>query len=168
MIKRFVVATAFLAVPFVALPAAAQVTTPPPSQGPITSLPSNLQQERMTIQQDQLQILNVVTQMRTDNANNNTNAVAAGRTALRIAQLKLETDMAKLRTDAQTAMQGDITALNTALTQLQQSQSANNGNSSADQTAVNEAEQTLAADRALIFGGLGSLVFGGGSDSCQF
>src|SRR3954468_11267420 len=128
MIKRFVVATAFLAVPFVALPAAAQVTTPP-SQGPITTLPANLQQDRTTIQQDQLQILNVVTQMRTDNANNNTNAVAAGRTALRIAELKLETDMAKLRADAQTAMQSDITALNTALTQLQQSQSGNNGNS---------------------------------------
>jgi len=154
MSKRLIMATAFLVVPFAALTAQAQTQ-------PITTLPANLQADRNAIELDEVQIQTFLDKIRTDAAAGNASALAADRTALRIAQMKLEADVAKLRQDASVALQGDTTELTQALTQLQSDQAAGNASGAAlDQTAVNLADQTLAANRQLIFGGLGGLGTG--------
>ena len=139
-----------LATSLVALQAAAQ-----------TTLPANLQADRATIQQDQTLVQNLVQQHRTDEATGNSAAVAADRTALRLAHMKIGQDFGQLRQDAQPLLQPDQAALTTALTQLYSAQHTNNvGAVQTDQAAVAAAETQLRSDSEAIFGGLDN-SFGG-------
>ena len=151
MTSKFVsLSVAALAASLVALQAAAQ-----------TTLPANLQADRVTIQQDQTLVQNIVQQHRTDEATGNSAAVAADRTALRLAHMKTGQDFGQLHQDAQPLLQADQAALTTALTQLYSAQHTNNVSAvQTDQAAVAAAETQLRTDREAIFGGLGN-SFGG-------
>ena len=139
-----------LAASLVALRAAAQST-----------LPANVQADRATIQQDQTLVQNTVQQLRIDEAAGNSSAVAADRTALRLAHMKTGQDFGQLRQDAQPILQPAQAALTAALTQLYSDQHANNASAvQTDQAAVAAAETQLRTDREAIFGGLGE-GFGG-------
>jgi DNA polymerase III gamma/tau subunit len=136
---------AFLAASLVALPAAAQST-----------LPASVQADRATIQQDQALVQNIVQQLKIDEAAGNSAAVAADRTALRLAHMKTGQDLSQLRRDAQPTLQPDQAALTATLTQLYSDQRANNVSAvQTDQAAVTAAETQLRTDREAIFGGLG-------------
>jgi hypothetical protein len=148
--KFLALSIAALAASLYALQAAAQ-----------SALPANVQAARATIQQDQTLVQNVIQQLRTDEAAGNAAAMAADRTALRLAHMKTGQDFDQLRQDAQPILQPDQAALTTALTQLYSAQHA--GNASAvqtDQAAVAAAETQVKTDREAIFGGLGK-GFGG-------
>jgi hypothetical protein len=139
-----------LAASLVALRAAAQST-----------LPANVQSDRATIQQDQTLVQNTVQQLRIDEAAGNSSAVAADRTALRLARMKTGQDFGQLHQDAQPILQPAQAALTAALTQLYSDQHANNASAvQTDQAAVAAAETQLRTDREAIFGGLGE-GFGG-------
>lgn len=143
--RALLLSTFVLAAPLAAQHAAAQ-----------TTLPANLQADRATIQQDHTLMQGVITQLRSDEAAGNAAAVAADRTALRLAHIKTRQDFAKLHEDAQPVLQPDQAALTSALTQLHADQVANNaGALPADQAAVGTAEKQLLADREAVFGGLG-------------
>jgi hypothetical protein len=146
MTSKFLsLSVAALAASVVALPAAAQ-----------TPLPANLQADRATIQQDQTLVQSIVQQHRTDEAAGNSAAVAADRTALRLARMKTGQDFGQLHQDAQPLLQPGHAALTTALTQLYTDQHTNNVSAvQADQAAVAAAEAQLKTDREAIFGGLG-------------
>lgn len=151
MNSKFVwLSIAALAASLVSLQAAAQST-----------LPANVQADRATIQQDQTLVKNIVQQLRTDEAAGNSSAVAADRTALRLAHMKTGQDLGQLRQDAQPILQPDQAALIVALTQLHSDQLANNASAvQTDQTAVAAAETQLKTDREAIFGGLGKAFDG--------
>jgi hypothetical protein len=139
-----------LAASLVALRAAAQST-----------LPANVQADRATIQQDQTLVQNTVQQLRIDEVAGNSSAVAADRTALRLAHMKTGQDFGQLRQDAQPILQPAQAALTAALTQLYSDQHANNASAvQTDQAAVAAAETQLRTNREAIFGGLGE-GFGG-------
>jgi hypothetical protein len=121
-----------------------------------TPLPANVQADRAAIQQDQALVQGAASQFRTDRAAGNAAAVAADRTALRLARMKAAEDFGALLRDAQPILQPDRTAVVAALTQLHADQVANNASAlQADQAAVVAAESQLKADREAIFGGLG-------------
>jgi hypothetical protein len=148
--KHLSLSVVALAASFVALQAAAQ-----------TTLPANLQADRATILQDQTLVQGIVQQHRTDEATGNSAAVAADRTALRLAHMKIGQDFGQLRQDAQPLLQPDQAALTTALTQLYSAQHTNNVSAvQTDQVAVAAAEAQLRTDRETIFAGLGN-PFGG-------
>jgi hypothetical protein len=143
--------TFVLAAPLAAQQAVAQAT-----------LPATLQADRATIQQDQALMKSVVTQLKSDEAAGDTAAVAADRTALRLAHIKVGQDFGKLHADAQSILQPDVAALTSALTQLHTDQVANNtGAIPTDQAAAAAAEKQIMTDREAIFAGLGH-GFGGG------
>lgn len=134
-----------LAAPLIAQQAAAQ-----------TILPADVQADRTTIQQDRIDVQNAMSQLRTDEAAGNAAAVAADRTALRLARMKTGRDFGKLLQDAQPILQPDLAALMAALTQLHSDQLANNASAvRTDQAGVAAAEKQLMTDREAIFGGLG-------------
>jgi len=62
-----------------------------------SALPASVQADRATIQQDQTLVQNIAQQLRTDEAAGNAAAVAADRTALRLAHVKAGEDMGQLR-----------------------------------------------------------------------
>jgi len=143
--KLLSLSIAALAASFVAQQATAQ-----------TTLPSNVQADRATIQQDVTLVQGIAQQRRTDEAAGNSAAVAADRTELRLAHMKLGQDFGQLHQDAQPLLQPDQAALTAALTQLYTAQKSNNSSAvQADEAAVVAAETQLKADRAAIFGGLG-------------
>ena len=143
--RVLLLSTFILAAPLAAQQAVAQ-----------TTLPANLQADRATIQQDQALMKSVVTQLRSDEAAGNTAAVAADRTAMRLAHIKVGQDFGKLHADAQPILQPDVAALTSALTQLHADQVANNtGGIPADQAAAAAAEKQLLTDREAIFADLG-------------
>jgi hypothetical protein len=146
MNSKFVwLSTGLLAATLIAQQASAQAT-----------LPANLQADRVAIQQDKLLVQNIAGQLRTDEVAGNAAAVAADRTALRLAQIKGAQDLGVLRQDAQPILQPDQAALIAALTQLHSDQLANNASAvQTDQAAVTAAETQLRTDRETIFGGLG-------------
>ena len=120
-----------------------------------TALPAGVQADRATIQQDATNRQNAFTQLKSDEQAGNTAAVAADRTALQLARLQARIDFGKLHQDAQGVLQADQTTLMTALTQLHTDQVANNATAvQADQSAVQNAEAQLKADRNAIFGDL--------------
>jgi hypothetical protein len=122
-----------------------------------TTLPANLQADRATIQQDQTAARNLVQQLRTDEAAGNSAAVAADRTALRLAHMKTGQDFGQLHEDAQPILQPDQAALTTALTQLYSAQHANDaGAVQTAQAAVTAAETQIRTDREAVFGELGN------------
>src|ERR1700686_776713 len=95
---------------FAALPAASPVmaqttTTPTP---PAATLPANVQADLATVQEDQAAMKAAVTQLRADEKSNSAN-VAADRTAVRLARLKLRMDAQRLHTDALPILQSDET-----------------------------------------------------------
>jgi hypothetical protein len=111
----------------------------------------------MTIQQDAATLQTARTQLQTDERAGNAAAVAADRTAIRLARMQLGLDFGKLHQDAQGVLQPDQTTLMAALAQLHTDQVANNASAvQADQTAVQNAETRLKNDRTAIFGDLGS------------
>ena len=121
-----------------------------------TPLPANVQTDRATIQQDATNLHNLHTQLKTDEAAGNTAAVAADRTASRLARMQLMQDFGNLHHDAQGILQPDQTTLMAALTQLHTDQVANNASAAeADQAAVQSAETQLKTDRSAVFGDLG-------------
>ena len=139
-----------IATSLVALQAAAQ-----------TTLPANLQADRATLQQDRTLVQNIVQQHRSDEAAGNAAAVAADRTALRLARMKTAEDFGQLHQDAQPILQPDQAALKAALTQLYSAQQASNASAvQAGQAAVVVAETQIKSDHEAIFGGLGH-GFGG-------
>lgn len=141
---------AVLAASLVALPAAAQST-----------LPANVQADRATIQQDQALAKSLSQQLKNDEAAGNAAAVAADRTALRLARMKTGQDFGQLRQDAQPFLQPNQAALTAALTQLYSDQRANNVSAvQMDQAAVAAAETQIKATRVAIYGDLGK-AFGG-------
>jgi hypothetical protein len=128
-----------------ALPVAAQST-----------LPANVQADRATILQDQALAKDLSQQLKNDEAAGNAAAVAADRTALRLARMKTGQDFGQLRQDAQPLFQPDQAALTASLTKLLTDQQANNvGAVQMDQTAVAAAETQLRATRVAIYGDLG-------------
>jgi hypothetical protein len=143
--RLLLVSLAALAAPFVAQQAAAQST-----------LPANLQTDRATIQEDHALVKSAMTQLRTDEAAGNAAAVAADRTGLRLARMKVGEDIQTLHQDAQPVLQPERTTLVAALTQLHADQVANNAAAvQADQAAVEAAGKQLTTDRKAIFAGLG-------------
>ncbi len=148
--KYISLALAALAASIVALPVAAQ-----------SALPANVQADRALIQQDQIQVQNLMQQLKTDEAAGNSAGVAADRTALRLAHMKLGQDFGQLRQDAQPLLQPDQAALTAALTQLYSDQRANNVSAvQTDQAAVAAAETQIKATRAAIYGDLGKGIGG--------
>jgi hypothetical protein len=134
----------------VATSALAQVAAAQPS------LPPAVQADRATVQQDATNLHNAFMQLRTDEQAGNA-AVAADRTAVQLARMQARLDFAKLRQDAQGVLQPDQATLMAALTQLHANQVANNTSAvQADQTAVQSAQAQYKADRAAVFGELGS------------
>jgi hypothetical protein len=120
------------------------------------ALPANIVADRTKIQQDATNLHNAFTQLRTDEGAGNTAAVAADRTALRLARMQMGLDFGKLHQDAHGILLPDQTTLMAALTQLHADQAANNASAVlADQTAVQNAETQLKNDRTAIFGDLG-------------
>jgi hypothetical protein len=148
--KLLSLSIAALAASAVALPASAQ-----------SALPANVQADRSTVEEDQTLVRNIALQLKTDEAAGNAAAVAADRTALRLAHMKIGQDFGQLHQDAQPLLQADQATLVTALTKLHSDQLANNVSAvQADQAAVAAAETQLKTDRKAIFGGLGK-AFGG-------
>lgn len=142
--KSLLLTAALVAAPVVALQASAQ-----------TTLPANLQAARAAVQQDRLAMQGARTQLTTDEAAGNANAVAADRTALRLARIKTRQDFATLAQDARAALQPDHAAVVAALTQLHADQMANNAAAvQADGATLAAAETQLRSDREAIFGGL--------------
>jgi hypothetical protein len=122
-----------------------------------SALPPAIQADRTTIQQDAANVQAAFTQLRADEQAGNTAAVAADRTALRLARMQTGLDFGKLHQDAQGVIQPDQTTLMAALKQLHTDQAANNASAvAADQAAVQSAELQLSNDRTAIFGDLGS------------
>lgn len=146
MRNTFIVAsTVLLATSAIAQLAAAQ-----------TTLPSAVQADRVTVQQDVAAMHNAFTQLKTDEQAGNAGA-AADRTAVQLARMQMRLDFAKLHQDAQGVLQPDQTTLMAALAQLHADQLANNaGAVQADQTAVQNAQAQLKADHMAVFGDLGS------------
>ncbi len=121
-----------------------------------SALPAAVQADRTTIQQDATNVQTAFTQLRTDEKAGNAAAVAADRTALRLARMQMGLDFGKLHQDAQGTLQPDETTLMAALTQLHADQAASNASAvPTDQTAVQNAEVQLKNDRTAIFGDLG-------------
>jgi hypothetical protein len=146
--KRAFAFAAFLA----AVPVMAQTTTTPTP--PAATLPANVQADLATVQEDQAAMKAAVTQLRADEKSNSAN-VAADRTAVRLARLKLRMDAQRLHTDALPILQSDETALFNALTQLHNDQAGSNaGALAADEAAVTQAEQQLRTDVQAIGGGM--------------
>jgi hypothetical protein len=103
-----------------------------------------------------ISLQNLRAQLRADEAASNTAAVAADRTAVRLARMQLRLDFGELNRDAQSIVQPDLAALKAALTQLHADQVANNASGvQSDQLAVQNAETQLRTDRANLFGDLG-------------
>jgi hypothetical protein len=149
-LKLFTRSAVALAASIVALQAAAQ-----------TTLPASVQADRAMIQQDQTVVQGLAQQLRADEAAGNGAAVAADRTGLRLARMKVGQDLGQLHQDAQPILQPDQVALTSALTQLYSAQRANNASAvQTDLAAVTAAEGQLKTDREAIFGGLGH-AFGG-------
>jgi len=139
MVSSVVVATSAMA-----QPAAAQAT-----------LPTAIQADRATVQQDVANLHNLFTQLKTDEQAGSA-AVAADHTAVQLARMQERLDFAKLHEDAQGLLQPDQQTLMAALTQLHADQVANNaGAVTTDQTAVQNAQAQLKADHKAVFGGLG-------------
>ena len=157
MTSKFLSLSVALAASIVALQAAAQ-----------TPLPANLQADRATIQQDQTLVQSIVQQHRTDEAAGNSAAVAADRTALRLAHMKTGQDFGQLHQDAQPLLQPGQAVLTNALTQLYTDQHTNNVSAvQADQAAVAAAEMAISSPllEASIDGAHGVLLsIQGGSD----
>ena len=122
-----------------------------------TALPANVQADRAAIQQDQATVQTAVQQMQADEAAGNATAVAADRTALRLARMKVAQDFGQLHQDAQVVLAPDQAALTSALTRHYSDQVASNVSAvQIDQAAVTAAEGQLRSDREAVFGGLGS------------
>jgi hypothetical protein len=126
-----------------------------------TPLPANIQADRAAIQQDATNLKAVFEQLRADEQAGNASAVAADRTAARLARIQLHEDFAKLHQDAQVILQPAQAASVAALTQLHADQIADNAAAvQADQTAVDSAQMQLKSERTAVFGDLG-IGFGG-------
>lgn len=120
-----------------------------------TSLPAAVQADRVTVTQDLTNLQKVRAQLIADEQAGNSAAVAADRTALRLARMQVALDFGRLRQDAQGILEPDRTTLMAALTQLHADQVSNNSAVLADQAAVDSAEAQLATDRTAVFGDLG-------------
>ena len=146
MTRRYLLLTAALLMStLVALQATAQIT-----------LPANVQADQANVKQDKQLLQSAKSQLQTDEAAGNNDAVTADRTALRLAGMKVAQDMGALRQGAQPILQPDLAALTAALTQLHADQVANNTSAVVtDQAAVTAAEQQLHTDHKAIFGGFG-------------
>jgi hypothetical protein len=135
-----------------AAPVMAQTaTTPTP---PAVTLPANVQADLAMVKEDAAALKSAMTQLRADEKSNSA-TVAADRTAVRLARLKLRIDAQHLHADAAPILLADETALFNALTQLHNDQAGSNaGALAADEAAVTAAEQQLRADMMAIGGGM--------------
>jgi hypothetical protein len=121
-----------------------------------TALPTAVQADRATVQQDVTNLHGAFTQLKADDQAGNATAAAADRTAVQLARMQTRLDFAKLHEDAQGLLQPDQQILMAALTQLHADQVANNPSAvQADQTALQTAQAQLKADHKAVFGGLG-------------
>jgi hypothetical protein len=135
-----------LSLALAAAPVMAQTATP---------LPANVQADLALVQQDQAALTAASTQLRADQRAGNT-AVAADRTVVQLARLKLRVDVQTLQIDARPIILADETVLFNALTQLHADQVAGNTAAiTADEAAVTQAEEQLELDLAAIAAGMG-------------
>jgi hypothetical protein len=143
--KFVLLVAALLAAPLVVQQAAAQSTLTPA-----------LLADRAAVQAAQVVVQSAVSKLRSDEAAGNAVAVAADRTALRLAQLQVAQDFDALRQDARSILEPDLAGLIAALTQLHTDQLGNLASAlPTDQAAVAAAELLLKTDRTAILGGLG-------------
>jgi hypothetical protein len=147
MKRAFAFATLLAAAPLMA-----QTTTPP---APLAvTLPANVLADIAAVQADVTALKAAVAQVREDEKSNSA-TIAADRTAVHLARLKVRMDAQHLHLDAAPILQADEKALFNALTQLHNDQvGANAGAIAADTAAVTAAQEQLHADMKAIGGGM--------------